>query len=103
MARTPKDTSILLLSNAEPTELPPLSSVKVPPVKPDGQGRTTFPYENLAFEGGGAKGYAYIGAVRVLEEEGIYPLNVRRVTGTSIGSMFAMFAALGVLTASEPM
>jgi len=96
MARTPKDTSIMLLSNAEPRELPPLSSVKVPPVVPTGAGRTSFPYENLAFEGGGAKGYAYIGAVRVLEEEGIYPLNIRRVTGTSIGSMFAMFAALGV-------
>ncbi|MFM1790647.1 MAG: hypothetical protein RLZZ526_974, partial [Actinomycetota bacterium] len=75
MARTPKDTSIMLLSNAEPKDLPPVSSLKVPPVKPTGQGHTTFPYENLAFEGGGAKGYAYIGAVRVLEEEGIYPLN----------------------------
>ncbi|MEY5059729.1 MAG: hypothetical protein RJA51_1476, partial [Actinomycetota bacterium] len=99
MAREPKDTSIMLLSNAEPRELPPLSSVKVPPVVPNGQGRTSFPYENLAFEGGGAKGYAYIGAVRVLEEEGIYPLNIRRVTGTSIGSMFAMFASLGVSSA----
>ena len=79
--------------------MPPIESVKVPPVKPNGQGRTTFPYENLAFEGGGAKGYAYIGAVRVLEEEGIYPLNIRRVTGTSIGSMFAMFASLGVSSA----
>ena len=96
MARKAQDTSIMLWATAEPAPLPPLESVKVRPVRPDGTGHTAFPYENLAFEGGGAKGYAYIGAVRVLEEEGIYPLNVRRVTGTSIGSMFAMFVALGV-------
>lgn len=96
MARKQRDTSILLLSSAEPRELPPVEALKNPPVKPDGSGATRFPYENLAFEGGGAKGYAYIGAVRVLEEEGIYPLNIRRVTGTSIGSMFAMFVSLGV-------
>lgn len=96
MAHRTRDTSILLHSNAEPPALPPVGTLTSPPVRPTGTGRTAFGYENLAFEGGGAKGYAYIGAVRVLEEEGIYPHNVRRVTGTSIGSMFAMFAALGV-------
>ena len=96
VARRSKDTSILLHSSTEPAPLPPLESLRNPPVKPTGAGRTTFGFENLAFEGGGAKGYAYIGAVRVLEEEGIYPHNIRRVTGTSIGSMFAMFASLGV-------
>jgi arachidonate 5-lipoxygenase len=99
MARKAQNTSIMLSASAEAVALPPLDSVKVQPVRPDGSGRTTFPYENLAFEGGGAKGYAYIGAVRVLEEEGVYPLNIRRVTGTSIGSMFAMFVALGVSSA----
>ena len=99
MARRTKDTSILLQAGGEPSPLPPESSVRVPPVRPTGTGRTVFPYENLAFEGGGAKGYSYIGAVRVLEEEGIYPHNIRRVTGTSIGSMFAMFSALGVSSA----
>jgi hypothetical protein len=96
MARRRGNTSIMMQAHTKPDDLPPLSSVKVPPVVPTGAGRTTFPYENLAFEGGGVKGYAYIGAVRVLEEEGIYPLNIRRVSGTSIGSMFALFAALGV-------
>ncbi len=96
MARTPKSTSIMMATDAGQRPLPPLSSVKVPSTRPNGQGNTTLPYENLAFEGGGAKGYAYIGAIRVLEEEGIYPLNIRRVTGTSIGALFALFAALGM-------
>lgn len=57
-----------------------------------------FPWENLAFEGGGAKGYAYIGAIQCLEEAGIYPGRIRRVAGTSIGSLFATLVALGCST-----
>jgi arachidonate 5-lipoxygenase len=63
--------------------------------KPDGAGSQVFPWENLAFEGGGAKGYAYIGAIKCLEEAGIYPRNVRRVAGTSIGSLFAVLTSMG--------
>lgn len=54
-----------------------------------------FPWENLTFEGGGAKGYAYIGALQSLEREGIYPHQIHRVAGTSVGSMFAILTALG--------
>jgi hypothetical protein len=64
-----------------------LSSTETPTV--------VFPWENLAFEGGGAKGYAYIGAIQCLEETGIYPAGIRRVAGTSIGSLFATLVALG--------
>lgn len=63
--------------------------------KPDGSGNTRYPWENLSFEGGGAKGYAYIGAIQCLETAGIYPQNIRRVSGTSIGSLFATLVALG--------
>lgn len=57
-----------------------------------------FPWENLTFEGGGAKGYAYVGALQSLEREGIYPNQIRRVAGTSVGSLFAVLASLGCST-----
>ena len=57
-----------------------------------------FPFENLTFEGGGAKGYAYLGALQSLEHEGIYPNQIRRVAGTSVGSLFAVLTSLGCPT-----
>ena len=66
--------------------------------KPDDQISSSlgqFPWENLAFEGGGAKGYAYIGAVQCLETYKVYPQQIKRVAGTSIGSLFAILVALG--------
>jgi len=57
-----------------------------------------FPWENLAFEGGGAKGYAYIGAIQCLETYKVYPQQIKRVAGTSIGSLFAILVALGCST-----
>jgi arachidonate 5-lipoxygenase len=59
---------------------------------------THFPWENLTFEGGGAKGYAYVGALQCLEEAEIYPSQIKRVAGTSVGSLFAVLAALGCST-----
>ncbi|KAJ8313899.1 hypothetical protein KUTeg_008460 [Tegillarca granosa] len=53
-----------------------------------------YPFENLVFEGGGNKGLAYCGAVRVLEELGIYS-NVRRLAGSSAGAMTATLLAVG--------
>ncbi|XP_072018773.1 uncharacterized protein [Amphiura filiformis] len=53
-----------------------------------------FPFENIAFEGGGTKGTAHIGAVRVLEEIGVWK-NMKRFAGTSAGAMVAMCGALG--------
>ncbi|XP_072044764.1 uncharacterized protein [Amphiura filiformis] len=53
-----------------------------------------FPFENIAFEGGGGKGTAHIGAVRVLEEIGVWK-NMKRFAGTSAGAMVAMCGALG--------
>ncbi|XP_072015107.1 uncharacterized protein [Amphiura filiformis] len=53
-----------------------------------------YPFENVAFEGGGNKGSAYIGAIRVLEEIGVWK-NIRRISGASIGAISAAWAAVG--------
>ncbi|XP_061169582.1 uncharacterized protein LOC133178947 [Saccostrea echinata] len=53
-----------------------------------------YPFENLIFEGGGAKGIAYPGALRALEEVGIMK-KIKRFAGTSVGSITATMAALG--------
>ncbi len=46
----------------------------------------------IALSGGGAKGFAHIGVLKVLEEEGI-PIQV--VTGTSMGSIVGALYAIG--------
>lgn len=52
-------------------------------------------FENIAFEGGGIRGYSYIGVLKALnEEESI--LNIKKVIGTSVGSIFALFVACKV-------
>ncbi len=56
-------------------------------------------YKNLVFEGGGVRGIAYAGALSVLEERGMLR-SVKRVGGTSVGSITAMLVALGY-TASD--
>ena len=50
-----------------------------------------------AFSGGGARGYAHIGMLKVLEEYGIYP---DYISGTSIGAIVGGLYAMGY-TASE--
>lgn len=52
-----------------------------------------YHFNNLVFEGGGVKGIAYVGALEVLEEEGILQ-NVKRVAGTSAGAMMAVLVGL---------
>ena len=53
-----------------------------------------YQFRNLIFEGGGVKGIAYIGAMKVLEEKGVME-NVLRVGGTSAGAINATLVALG--------
>jgi NTE family protein len=53
-----------------------------------------YPFTNLVLEGGGVKGVAYPGALAVLEQQGVLP-QVRRVAGTSAGSIGAALLALG--------
>lgn len=54
----------------------------------------TTQFRNLVFEGGGMKGLAYIGAMRVLEEKG-HLSSIKRVGGTSAGAINALLFALG--------
>lgn len=51
-------------------------------------------FRNLVFEGGGVKGIAYAGALRVLESKGIMA-DITRVAGTSAGAITATLVALG--------
>jgi NTE family protein len=57
-----------------------------------------YPFKNLVFEGGGVKGIAYVGAIKVLEEKGILP-NIERVGGTSAGAINAVLVGLGYTSA----
>lgn len=54
----------------------------------------TTQFRNLVFEGGGVRGIAYVGAMRVLKERGILS-GVRRVGGASAGAINALIFALG--------
>jgi len=49
----------------------------------------------LALEGGGGKGFAYLGALEILEKQGVLA-NLRGVAGTSAGAITAMMIALGM-------
>jgi NTE family protein len=48
----------------------------------------TFPFKNLVFQGGGAKTYAYHGALEILEQQGILE-QIQRVAGSSAGATLA--------------
>ncbi len=50
-------------------------------------------YKNLVFAGGGVKSYAYLGALKVLEENGTLA-NIENVAGSSAGSLYAIFVGL---------
>ncbi len=83
------------IAKVGPPALPPTSELERPP-EPLAEGpHPTLPFENLAFEGGGTKGLAYVGALQVLEEQGLYPRHIRRVAGTSSGSFLAAMVAVG--------
>ena len=50
--------------------------------------------KNLVFSGGGAKGFAYIGVLKALEEFKLTK-NIKKIIGVSIGSMFGTLLSLG--------
>jgi NTE family protein len=52
-----------------------------------------YHFRNLIFEGGGVKGIAYLGALKVLEEKNILPA-ITRIGGTSAGAITAVLAGL---------
>ena len=79
------------------------ASVPTPPVAPtqppvvEAPAPKKIPKLGLALGGGAARGFAHIGVLQVLEEEGIKPT---LVVGTSAGSVVAAFYASGK-TASQ--
>lgn len=54
----------------------------------------TYPFENLVFEGGGVKGLAFCGALKVIEQKGVMT-NVKRLAGSSAGAITAGLLASG--------
>ncbi len=65
--------------------------------KTSASSQPTHPIHNLVFAGGSVKGIAYVGAFDVLAQQ--RDINqLRRVAGTSAGSIFALLVALGFNT-----
>ncbi|MBO9201892.1 MULTISPECIES: patatin-like phospholipase family protein [Niastella] len=54
----------------------------------------TFQYRNLVMEGAGVKGFAYAGALQVLDSMGILQ-KIQRVAGTSVGAIQGALLAVG--------
>ncbi|CAH1229599.1 Hypp242 [Branchiostoma lanceolatum] len=73
----------------------PAAEAKLPDLGAERFQKYNFPFENIVMEGGGAKGIAYIGAVKVLEDAGIMK-NIKRFAGTSAGAITAGFLAAGM-------
>jgi len=53
-----------------------------------------YSYKNLALEGGGIRGLAYAGALKILQEKGVLK-NIENVAGTSSGAITALMISLG--------
>ncbi|MBC7933909.1 MAG: patatin-like phospholipase family protein [Rhizobacter sp.] len=56
-------------------------------------------YKNIALEGGGVRGIAYAGVVKVLEQKGILQ-NIEKVAGSSAGAIAGLMISIGY-TAAE--
>lgn len=54
---------------------------------------TELPFRNLVFKGGGMRGAAYVGALEVLDSEGVLD-QIERVAGTSSGAITATLVSL---------
>ncbi|XP_066303789.1 uncharacterized protein [Branchiostoma lanceolatum] len=80
---------------AKEAEKKPLDLTVIDDPQDKNFGNYDLPFENLVIEGGGARGFAYIGALRVLESAGILK-NIKRIGGVSAGSMIATYVALGL-------
>lgn len=51
-------------------------------------------YENLVLEGGGIRGIAFTGALKILEEKQVLP-QIERVAGTSVGAIVGALISVG--------
>ena len=53
------------------------------------------PIQNLVLSGGGLRGYSYLALMKIMEEKPQL-FNIKKIAGTSVGSIFAAFIAMGV-------
>lgn len=96
-------TSIHMSRGRNPTQRVDItSSIRSMPrvhprvVRPPLEGaHPAYPYKNVAFQGGGAKGVIYVGAVEALDQLGVLPY-LKRFAGTSAGTIPALLLALGL-------
>ncbi|MBN2793935.1 MAG: patatin-like phospholipase family protein [Clostridia bacterium] len=56
-----------------------------------------YAFKNYVFEGGGVKGLAYVGALKMLDEKNIHS-QIKRVAGASAGAICALLVALNYST-----
>lgn len=52
-------------------------------------------YENIAFSGGSNRGYCYLGVLRAFEKHKELLKNIKNISGSSIGSFFAVIFNMG--------
>jgi NTE family protein len=86
-ATMPTRTEVAPVAVCAPASAPAVAEVVAPPPKPMRPPRVA-----LALGGGAARGFAHIGVIEVLEENGIHP---DIVTGTSAGSLVAAMYSSG--------
>ena len=84
--------SLVLLLAACASAPPPVNKTEAPPLEIPAPAAKKNLKLGLALGGGAARGFAHIGVLQVLEEEGIKP---QMVVGTSAGSVVAAFYASG--------
>jgi len=84
--------SLVLLLAACASAPPPVNKTEAPPLEMPAPAAKKNLKLGLALGGGAARGFAHIGVLQVLEEEGIKP---QMVVGTSAGSVVAAFYASG--------
>jgi NTE family protein len=84
--------SLVLLLAACASAPPPVNKTDAPPLEMPAPAAKKNLKLGLALGGGAARGFAHIGVLQVLEEEGIKP---QMVVGTSAGSVVASFYASG--------
>lgn len=84
--------ALLLLLAACASVPPPVVKTEAPVAETAPPAAKKIPKLGLALGGGAARGFAHIGVLQVLEEEGIKP---SLVVGTSAGSVVASFYASG--------
>jgi len=93
LSPTSASSAANITKTTPPTPKEPTHTANVPRPPLPGM-HPTYPYENVVFQGGGAKGLIYCGSNMALEELGILP-HLKRFGGASIGSAVALMFALG--------